>query len=431
MSREKFTTFQGKILVGMTLLLAVMLIQPAYAQTYTVIHSFLGGADGNEPAYGLTIDQTGNLYGTTFSGDDGTGTIFRLRFRNGVWQLNPLYLFPGGPQSPGAINYSGVILGPGGALYGTTAYGGLGQENCTTWGGTRGCGTVFKLQPPVSFCVNATCFWSWTRLFAFDGGSGGAEPYGGVPIFDRDGNLYGTTYAGGGGNCTGGCGLVYKLSPSPGGWTQTVLYRFSGSNGDGSYPWAGVIFDSAGNLYGTTQLGGEFGYGTIYQLTPSGSGWTEQVLYSFRRQQDGGWPYAGLVLDAAGNLYGATTVGGPGDGGTVFQLSPNGQDWIYQPICTFTRQLGELAGGPVATLVRDTAGNLYGATGGDGAFGFGSVFKASRSGDTWTCTSLHDFTSGNDGRLPRSNLVMDSSGNLYGTAAGGEHGFGVTYQVTP
>jgi uncharacterized repeat protein (TIGR03803 family) len=408
---------------------ALVFAVTAEAQSFSVIHSFLGGPDGNEPTYGLTIDAAGNIYGSTFSGDDGTGTIFRLRFRNSTWQLNPLYVFTGGPSSPGAIDYSGVIIGPGGALFGTTAYGGEG--NCATWGGTLGCGTVFRLRPPITFCVTAVCYWQWTRLFEFDGAGEGATPYGGPLIFDNAGNLYGTTFGGGGGNCSAGCGLVYKLSPSNGGWTQTVLYQFTGSNGDGSYPWAGVVFDAAGNLYGTTQYGGANGYGTIYQLTPSGSGWTEKVLYNFQRAQDGGWPYSGVVLDPSGNLYGATTVGGTGDGGTLFELSPAGSGWNYQTLCNFVRRPGELAGGPVATPLRDAAGNLYGATGGDGAFGFGSVFKATNSSGSWACTSLYDFTGGNDGRLPRSNLVMDSSGNLYGTAAGGANNFGVAYQVTP
>jgi len=403
--------------------------QPAHAQTFTVIHTFLGGADGDEPAYGMTIDPYGTLYGSTFEGDAGTGTIFRLRYRNNVWQLNPLYLFTGGPQSPGAIPYSGVVLGPGGVLFGTTAFGGEG--NCSTWGGTLGCGTVFKLQPPLSICVNAECYWLETRLSEFNGATGGATPYGGIPIFDQAGNMYGTAYGGGNENCGGGCGLVYELSPSNGGWTETVLYSFNGGTGDGASPWAGVIFDSGGNLYGTTEFGGAYGYGTIYELSPSNGSWTEKILYNFAGQQDGGWPYAGLVFDHSGNLYGATTVGGNGAGGTLFELSPNGSNWNYQAICSWVRQPGELAGGPVATPVMDSAGNLYGATGGDGAYGFGEVFKATNSGGTWTCTPLYNFTGGNDGRLPRSNLVLDSSGNLYGTAAGGANNYGVTYEVTP
>jgi uncharacterized repeat protein (TIGR03803 family) len=429
MFNQKFAFLWGGFAAAILAYMVAFSAQPVQAQTYNVIHTFLGGPDGQEPAYGLIIDAAGNLYGSTFEGDAGTGTIFRLRYRNSNWQLNPLYVFTGGPNSPGAVNYSGVVFGPGGSLFGTTAYGGEG--NCATWGGTVGCGTTFKLQPQVSFCVNATCYWNETRLSEFNGAGGGATPYGGPPIFDHAGNMYGTTFGGGGGNCSAGCGLVYELVQSNGGWTENVLYTFAGGTGDGANPWAGVIFDQAGNLYGTTELGGAFGYGTIYELSPSGSGWTEKVLYNFQGQQDGGWPYAGLVFDNAGNLYGATTVGGNGAGGTVFQLAPQGSNWNYQPLCSFTRQMGELAGGPVATPAIDAAGNLYGATGGDGAFGFGEVFKASNSASGWTCTDLYDFMGGNDGRLPRSNLVLDASGNIYGTAAGGSTGNGVAFQIVP
>jgi len=409
-------------------LVALVLIQPMPAQNFSIIHNFLGGPDGEEPAYGMTIDSHGIIYSSTFEGDAGTGTVFRLRYRN-AWQLTPLYVFTGGPNSPGAIPYAGVIIGHDGALYGTTAYGGEGQ--CATWGGTLGCGTVFKLQPPLSFCVNATCYWTETWLFEFNGGTGGATPYGGIPIFDNAGNLYGTAFGGGGGSCAAGCGLVYELSPSSNGWVQTVLYTFTGSNGDGANPWAGVIFDQLGNLYGTTQYGGAYGYGTVYELSPSASGWTEKVIYNFQGQLDGGSPYAGLVFDHSGNLYGATTVGGNGSGGTIFEMSPSGSNWTYQPICSFVRQLGELAGGPVATPAMDAAGNLYAATGGDGAYGFGSVVKATQSSNGWTCTALYNFTGGNDGRLPRSNLVMDANGDIYGTAAGGATGNGVVYEITP
>jgi len=429
MSREKFALIRSGFAACIVACMAALLV-PAQAQTYTVIHNFLGGPDGNEPAYGLTIDQYGTLYGSTFEADEGTGNIYRLRYRNGFWQLNPLYVFTGGPHSPGAVPYAGVIIGPAQVLFGTTAFGGEG--NCATWGGTVGCGTAFKLQPPVSFCINATCSWLETRLFEFNGSSGGAMPYGGVPIFDQAGNMYGTTYGGGNGSCAGGCGLVYELSPSNGGWTENVLYMFSGStHNDGANPWAGVVFDQAGNLYGTNELGGANGYGTIYELSPSGSGWTEKILYNFQGQTDGGMPYAGLVFDRAGNLYGATTVGGNGQGGTLFQLAPQGSNWNYQPLCSFTRQMGEFAGGPVATPAMDSAGNLYGATSGDGAYGFGEVFKATNSGSGWTCTALYNFTGGNDGRLPRSNLVLDTNGNVYGTAAGGQLTYGVVFEITP
>ena len=396
------------------------------AQTYSVIHNFLGGPDGDEPAYGMAIDAHGILYGSTFEGDEGTGTIFRVRHVSSGWQLTTLYIFTGG--SDGAVPYGGAIVGPNGSLYGTTAYGGLGP--CVTWGGKTGCGTVFNMQPPTSSCKTALCYWGESVLNLFTGPNG-ATPYGGQPIFDSAGNLYGTTYSGGSStNCTGGCGLVWKLTRSGNSWSQQVLYTFTGTAGDGAFPWAGVVFDVAGNLYGTTEFGGAYGYGTVYELSPNGSGWSEKIVYSFQDGQDGGEPYAGVILDHSGNLYGATTIGGSGAGGTVFELSPAGSNWNFQTLHAFTRQAGELAGGPVANLAMDSAGNLYGATGGDGAYGFGSVFKMTLSTGNWTLNSLYDFTGGNDGRLPRSNLVIDSSGNLYGTAAGGQLGHGVVYEIT-
>ena len=421
----------GAVAFALTMALIVtMLIQPTQAQTYTVIHSFLGGIDGDEPAYGMTIDSTGILYGSTFEGDAGTGTIFRLRHLSSGWQLTTLFLFTGGAGSTGAVPYAGVIFGPNGSLYGTTAFGGVGS--CGSGGGTTGCGTVFNLRPPLVPCRIATCYWTETPINVFNGGSGGAIPYGGRPIFDQAGNLYGTTFGGGGGSCSAGCGLVYELTPSAGGWTEKILYSFTGAGGDGASPWAGVIFDQAGNLYGTTEFGGANGYGTIYELSPSGSGWTEKVLYNFQNQADGAWPFAGLVFDRSGNLYGATTWGGTGNGGTVFELAPAGSGWNYQTLYAFTRQPGELAGGPVATPILDTGGNLYGATYGDGAYGLGSVFKLTPSGGSWTITTLYNFTGGSDGLLPRSNLVLDANGDLYGMAAsGGANGRGVVFEITP
>jgi uncharacterized repeat protein (TIGR03803 family) len=409
--------------------LFTMLTQPAQAQSFSVIHTFLGGVDGNEPAYGMAIDGAGNLLGSTFEGDEGTGTIFRVRHLSSGWQLLTIYVFIGGPDSPGAVPYAGVVVGPNGSLYGTTAFGGVGP--CTTWGGTTGCGTVFNLRPPLSVCITALCYWTETPLAQFNGSSGGAVPTGAQPIFDRAGNLYGTTFSGGGGSCSAGCGVVYELVPSGSGWTEQVLYSFTGAGGDGASPWAGLVFDQAGNLYGTTEFGGAYGYGTIYELSPSGSGWTEKVLYSFQNQADGGNPYAGLIFDRAGNLYGATTSGGTGNGGTVFELTPSGSSWNYQTLSAFVRRPGELAGGPTASLIMDAAGNLYGATAGDGAYGLGSVFKVTPSGGGWTTTTLYDFTGASDGELPRSNLVMDTSGDLYGTATGGADGYGVLFEITP
>jgi hypothetical protein len=177
-------------------------------------------------------------------------------------------------------------------------------------------------------------------------------------------------------------------------------------------------------------LGGAYGYGTLYELMPSGSVWTEKVLYSFQNRQDGGQPYVGLIFDSSG-LYGATTSGGSGIGGTVFELTPSGTGWSFQTLYAFTGSIGELAGGPTASLVFDNGGNLYGAIAGDGASNFGAVFKLTLSSNgTWAYTSLHDFTSGEDGRLPRSNLVFDQYGNLYSTAVGGTTGYGVAFEIT-
>jgi uncharacterized repeat protein (TIGR03803 family) len=401
-------------------LLTVGATEAVQAQTYQVIHNFTGGVDGQEPNFGLTIDAAGNLYGTTFEGDTGTGTAYKLVHRSTGWALTPLYVFT--ITSNGVIPYSTLVIGRDGKLYGTTAFGGIGP--CVAYGHS-GCGTVFSLQIPVTLCHTAYCPWTERPLYKFSGGSDGSNPYGGALVFDQAGNVYGTTYGGGTGS-----GVVYKLTPAGSGWTESVLYTFMGGS-DGASPWAGVTLDQAGNLYGTTAAGGAFGGGTVYELSPSGSGWTKRTLHSFQQQQDGGDPYAGVILDPAGNLYGATQYGGSGGGGTAFELSPSGGGWTYTVLYSFIGSGGGHAKGPVADLVMDAGGNLYGTTGGDGIYRFGSVFKLTHGGGGWTYTSLHDFTGGSDGLLPRSNLVFDGSGNLYSTAYGGVDGNGVVFQITP
>ena len=401
-------------------LLTVGATEAVQAQTYQVIHNFTGGVDGQEPNFGLTIDAAGNLYGTTFEGDTGTGTAYKLVHRSTGWALTPLYVFT--IASKGVIPYSTLVIGRDGKLYGTTAFGGIGP--CLAYGHT-GCGTVFTLQNPVTFCHTSYCPWIETPLYKFSGGADGSNPYGGALVFDQAGNVYGTTYGGGTGS-----GVVYKLTPAGSGWTESVLYTFAGGS-DAASPGAGVTLDQAGNLYGTTAAGGAFGGGTVYELSPSGSGWTKRTLHSFQQQQDGGNPYAGVILDPAGNLYGATQYGGSGGGGTVFEMSPSGDSWIFTTLYSFIGSGGGHAKGPVADLVMDAGGNLYGTTGGDGTYRFGSVFKLTHGGGGWTYTSLHDFTGGSDGNLPRSNLVFDGSGNLYSTAYGGVDGNGVVFQITP
>ncbi len=318
-----------------------------------------------------------------------------------------------------------VIFGKDGTLYGTTGYGGN-LQNCA-----GGCGAVFNLKPQPTPPTTPLTPWLETPLYRFNGGSDGANPYGADIIFDQAGNIYGTTYNGGAGSCSGGCGTVYKLTPSNGSWTESILYSFT-QGGDGQHPWGGVIFDQSGNLYGTTVYGGAYGTGTIYKLTPSGSGWTESILYSFTGGTDGANPYAGLISDPAGNLYGATGTGGSGNGGTAFELAPSNGGWTFKLLYTFTGASGQFAGGPVANLAFDSAGNLYGTTHGDGPYNYGAVFKLTPASGSWNYTSLHDFTGGDDGGYPRSNITFDKNGNMYGTAAsGGTMNYGVVFEITP
>ncbi len=416
---------------GLAIALAFLLTVAAQAQTYNVIHNFVGGLDGSEPAAGLTIDGAGNLYGTTFEGDALTGTVYKLAFKSSRWVLSPLFLFTKG-GSNGAIPYARVILGKDGTLYGTTGYGGN-PQNCSD-----GCGVVFNLRPQPTPPTTPLTPWVETPLYRFGGGSDGANPYSADLVFDQAGNLYGVTYNGGVGTCSGGCGTVFKLTPSGGSWTETLLYSFT-QGGDGQHPWGGVIFDQSGNLYGTTVYGGANGKGTIYELTPSGSGWTESIIYSFTGGADGANPYAGLIFDQAGNLYGATGSGGSGVGGTAFELAPSNGGWTFNLLYSFTGASGQFAGGPVASLAFDSAGNLYGTTHGDGAYNFGAIFKLAPASGSWNYTSLHDFTGGDDGGYPRSNITFDKSGNMYGTASQGGTGSsgdcygpcGVVWEINP
>jgi uncharacterized repeat protein (TIGR03803 family) len=390
----------------------------AEAQTYTVVHNFTGGSDGAYPLAGVTIDRGGNFYGTTSAGGDkGWGTVYRLVHSGPSWRCYPLYNFAGedDQSSDGGAPYAGVVIGTDGALYGTTHSGGDGQ-GCKAW---YGCGTVFRVKPG-----KIVAPWEETLLFRF-GTEDGSNPDHGEVVFDQAGNLYGTTRNGG----AYLQGTVYELIPAGVGWTEKVLYSFAGPP-DGSAPLSGPVFDQAGNLFGTTSGGGADGLGTVYQLKPSASGWTENVLHSFQNESDGLSPTAGVIFDQSGNLYGATQTGGAGGGGTVFELilSSSG-GWSLNSLYGF---LGPANGGPYASVVMDKAGNLYGTTSGDGAGQWGSVFKLTQSNGVWTSTSLHDFTGGADGGAPYGRLVFDLNGNLYGTASlGGTYGAGVVFEITP
>ena len=392
---------------------------PARAQTFTVLHSFTGAMDGSSPFAGLSMDWAGNLYGTTSAGGVGYGGVFELERRGSGWLFQPLYSFAGGSDGEGPV--ARVIVGPNGSLYGTTYAGGVAGCN-----GGYGCGTVFNLRPFPTVCRAALCGWQHNVLYRFNGSSDGANPLFGDVLFDATGNLYGTTQNGGSAGCGGaGCGTVFELSPMSGSWIDTTVYRFTGEGSDGANPYAGVIFDAAGNLYGTTKAGGSQANGAIFRLSPAQSGWTETTLYSFQTQ-DGYWPYGGLVSDPSGNMYGTTTSGGLNGGGTVFALRPP------DTVTVLVNLSGLIEGGPYGSLIMDAAGNLFGVAYDDGAYGNGSIFKLSPAGSGWTYTDLYDFTGGSDGSCPYGNVLLGSDGSLYGTAAeGGEHGYGTIWKLTP
>ncbi len=289
-------------------------------------------------------------------------------------------------------------------------------------------------------------------LHSFGNGNDGRVPYAGL-IRDASGNLYGTTYYGGTGSCTSelanGCGTVFELSPKAGGgWTEKILHNFSDNGRDGYYPDAGLVLGTAGDLYGTTSYGGAgvcsstepTGCGTVFELRPkAGGGWTEKVLHSFAGGSDGELPEDGVILDAAGNLYG-TTAGDTGscadsfvDCGTVFELTPHAEGgWTEKVLHTFSNN-GTDGYGPYGDLVKDVAGNLYGGTYWGGASGDGAAFELTPGkAGIWTEQVLYSFFyKGNFGGGP-GGLTLDGAGSIYGSApTGGTSYSGAVFELTP
>lgn len=401
-----------------------------HGQTYTVIHQFSNAGDGGAPIAGLTPVAPGKFYGSASDGGQaGAGTVFQLQLKNSSWILTPLYPFVY-PNEDSIGPNTRVLVGPDGALYGTTYSQGI--SGCTA---NLGCGLVYKLRPRLTVCESALCYWNETTIYRFSGNSDGAYPEGDL-IVGQNGEMIGTTFAGGNTGCEFGtqsdCGVVFTMNT---GGQESVIYTFSGGAA-GSSPASGVIQDATGNLYGTASQGGTSGCsgsgcGVVYELSPNGSGWTQTVLYTFQDGSDGATPLGGLVLDSAANLYGTTSAGGSGGGGTAFELNPSGGGWSFHLLYSFTAPGNGSMPGSRASLAIDTSGNLYGTTFYEGAFGKGAIFKLTNSGGSWSYASLHDFTGGTDGALPHSNVVFDSQANMYGTASSGGTVEGVAWEVTP
>jgi uncharacterized repeat protein (TIGR03803 family) len=379
--------------------LALALFSPyAQAQSLTVLYEFTGSPDGAGSYARLVQDSTGNLYGTTPIGGTNNGTVFEVSSQ-GTETL--LHTFSGKRDGfgPGA----GLVIDASGNLYGTTTY-----------GGTHNFGTVFKLNKAGKKTV----------LYNFSGAPDGANPWTDL-VRDAAGNLYGTTTAGGSGNCNGGsgCGTVFMVSANG---TEKVVHSFAGGVADGQTPFAGLLRDAAGNLYGTTYGGGTAGYGTVFELSATGM---ETILHNFAGYPtDGQSPEAVLVRDAAGNLYGTTLEGGAHAYGTVFKLSKTGKEKLLYSFGT-----GTDGKNPAAGLVRDTAGNLYGTTqagGGTGCNGngCGTVFELTKARVEKV---LYSFDTANAGAVPFAALILDAAGDLYGTTSNGGAGFGTVFKITP
>ncbi len=405
--RPELTLPTAKRLSTHTLAFAVMLAfaaisSPARAQTLTTLYSFTGVADGMEPN-GLIRDSASNLYGTTGWGGDlncgdhaGCGTAFKLDSTN---QLTVLHTFTGGAD--GALPLGTLLLDAAGNLFGTTQQGG----NIYCYLGSMGCGTVYRLDAA----------GNKKMLYAFAGSLQGALPYGSL-VEDANGNLYGTTAWGGVATCNE-CGTVFKVRATGG--TDTILHKFTG-RGDGTLVYAGVIRDAAGNLFGTTYYGGAYNLGTVFKVDSTGK---ESVLHSFNSGGDGETPAAPLVADGA-YLYGTTQGGGTYDGGTVFKVDKSGNETVLHSFGATTD--GREPQGP---LVHDAAGNLYGTTYSGGAFGYGTVFKIDTTGKE---TILYSFGGGADGFGPNSGVIVDATGNLYGTTLeGGAFNSGTIFKIAP
>jgi uncharacterized repeat protein (TIGR03803 family) len=393
---------------------------------FQVLYSFRGGNDGALPAAGLMTDTTGAFYGTTQSGGlRNMGTAFRLTRSGSGYAESVLHAFAGGKHD-GAVPVAGLIEDRSGVLYGTTEGGGNQSYKRFCRGSKiRGCGTVFRLTRSGSGYAESLIY-----AFRDDAKGDGMFPYAGL-IAGEAGALYGTTYFG------GGQGNVIELTPTRKGYTEASLYAFQYSPSgeafpDGALPAAGLLADGSGALYGTTVLGGDcpveplYGCGVVFKLTPSASGYTFGVLYAFQGGDDGNWPVAGLIADKNGALYGTTQYGGTASDGTVFKLTPAGSRYSETVLHDFAG--GSDGALPVASLTSDKRGALYGTTAAGGSANSGTIFTMTPSASGYSERVLHSFRGGSDGADPVAKLIVGKTGALYGTTqSGGTYGVGTVF----
>lgn len=367
-------------------------------------------------------DASGNLYGATFFGGTGCGSVFELSFENGGWAEKDLHV---SACSPDGVEPWGVIRDEAGNLYGVAHYGGAhNRSSCIA-----GCGTVFELSP------DGNGGWTQTLIYSFTGGADGGNPVGDL-VFDKAGNLYGVTFSGG---AISNSGVAFELSPSNGAWTQTVIHTF-GTGSDGAFPNGTLAIDQFGSLYGTTGTGGTQKLGTAFKLALSGGTWQETILRNFGpATPDGNSPFGGVILDSAGNVYGTSSAGAGGcfrsGCGAVWELTPSANGWSEHILYRFSGPPN--ASNPDFPLTMDAAGNLYGTGGG----ARGAVFKLIHTSTGWEETVLHSFTGApNDGYQPDSGVIFGKDGLLYGgTDFGGNAtcthssagGCGVVYELKP
>jgi uncharacterized repeat protein (TIGR03803 family) len=395
---------------GLGLILTLGGTAAAQASTTQIIYSFGGGTDGEYLDTDVAIDGAGNLYGTSvLGGTFGGGTVWQLSPVGNGWVHTVLYSFTGGGD--GGEPYKGVTLDGAGNLYGTAVTGGAGS--CE-----GGCGVVYKL-------AKSGDTWTQSVIHAFNGADGSGP--GARVAVDNNDDLYGMTPTGG----ADGVGTIYTLRPKANGsWGFRVIHTFTGG-ADGSSGSAGKLILQGSRIYGAATTGGSNGSGTIFELTPSRVGeWSFRTLYSFQGSPDGSFPYGALLFDVAGNIFGTTYYGGTAGLGTVYRLTRNGGNWSEHTLYSF--QSGQDGNSSISNLVADAVGNLYGTTS-EGGLGNGTIFELMPNGNgSWTESLPHLFAGPPDGGFPYAGMVADGTSVFYGaTVHGGANGEGAIYRFTP